>query len=125
MRDDRGNYISLKAIIDNGPEGAAGCPLCKFGIVSAPDLVGAAVPLYLQRLVQAIDHELVFCGCQAGKHYRISLANRRLEIIEQMKQSMHGEVKVDNPVDVARKLIRIEQAKRVPTVHMAGEAVTA
>lgn len=124
-RDTHGRYINLKAIIENGPEGAHGCPLCKFGIVSAPDLVGAAVPLYLQRLVQAIDHELTFCGCQAGKHYRISLANRRLEIIEQMKQAARGKDKVDNPIDVARTLIRLEQAKRVPTIHLEKEPVTA
>lgn len=123
-RDTHGRYMSIKEITANGPDHAAGCPLCKFGIVSAPELSGA-VPLYLERLVQAIDHNLTFCGCQAGKHYRIALANRRLEIIEQMKQAMRGKVKVDNPIDVARILIQLEQAKRVPTIHAAGEAVTA
>lgn len=123
MRDTHGRYQSIKEITANGPEGAHGCPLCHCGIVSAPDLVGAAVPLYLQRLVQAVDHELTFCGCQAGKLYRICLANRRLEILEQQKQAMRGKVKVDNPIDVARKLIHIEQAKRVPTMHLEKEVV--
>ena len=124
MRDERGQYKNLKELTANGPEQAAGCPLCKFGIVSAPDLSGV-VPLYLERLVQAIDHELTFCGCQAGKHYRIALANRRLEVIERARQDVRGKVKVDNPIDVARTLIRIEQAKRVPTIHLEKEPVTA
>lgn len=124
-RDTHGRYINLKAIIENGPEGAHGCPLCKFGIVSAPDLVGAAVPLYLQRLVQAIDDELTFCGCQAGKHYRVSLRNRRQIMLEQIKQDSRGKVKVDDPVIVARALIHLERAKHVPTIHLDKEPVAA
>jgi membrane protein implicated in regulation of membrane protease activity len=124
MRDDRGNYRSLKEITDNGPDHAAGCPLCQFGIVAAPDLSGV-VPLYLERLVQAIDDELTFCGCQAGKHYRVSLRNRRQIMLEQIKQNGRGNVKVDDPVSVARVLIHLEQAKRVPTIHADGEAVPA
>lgn len=119
MRDERGNYRSLKEITDNGPEGAHGCPLCEFGIVTAPEITGA-VPLYLERLVQAVDGDITFCGCQAGRHYRVSLRNRRQEMIEQMKQDGRGTVKVDDPVSVARVLIGIEQAKRVPTVHADG-----
>jgi hypothetical protein len=125
MRDNHGRYKDLKEICANGPEGAAGCDKCKFGIVSAPELVGAAVPLYLQRLVHAIDGDIHFCTCQAGKSYRVSLLNRRQEIIERARQDMrvNAKVKIDNPIEVARSAMQIEQAKRapVPTVHMDNE----
>lgn len=120
MRDKRGRYLNLKELCDNGPDWASGCPLCKFGIVAAPALVGAAVPLYLQRIVQAIDGDITFCGCQAGKSYRVSLLNRRQEILERARQDMKitAKLQVDNPIDVARALIRIEQARRTPTIHL-------
>jgi hypothetical protein len=120
MRDKHRRYVNLKELCANGPTGASGCPLCKFGIIAAPELVGAAVPLYLQRLVQAIDGDITFCGCQAGKLYRISLLNRRQEIIERARQDMRISAKltVDSPIEIARSLIRIEQARRTPTIHV-------
>lgn len=81
MRNERGQYLNLKAIKDNGPEWARGCDKCNCGIVSAPPLTGVA-PLYMERMAQAIDKTLTFCGCQAGQRYRASLLNRRQQLIE-------------------------------------------
>ncbi len=121
-RDERGRYISLKEICDNGPAHARGCPKCKFGIVSAPELLGV-VPIYLERMVQAMDKDITFCDCQAGKHYYVSLRNRHQEIVEQARQDLKvsAKLKVDNPIDIARAAMRAEQAKRTPTIHLSQE----
>lgn len=126
MRNERGQYLNLKEIASNGPAYARGCPSCNCGIVLAPELTGAA-PLYLERLVQAIDGDITFCTCQAGKSYRVSLLNRRQQVIEQAKQDAAGAsaIAVGSQIDSARYAMRAAQAKSVPTVHAAGERVTA
>lgn len=126
MRDIHGRYTTLKEINANGPTWARGCDACTCGIVLAPELTGAA-PLYMERLVQAIDGDITFCTCQAGQRYRVSLLNRRQEIIEQARQSLKttAKLKVDNPIDIARHAIRAAQARNVPTVHGVGERVPA
>lgn len=48
-----------------GPEWANGCEACRFGIVFAPKLTGAA-SLYIERAVQAHYELIAFCDCRAG-----------------------------------------------------------
>ena len=60
---------------------AYGCGLCNNGIISAPDLTGV-VSLHLERLVQNIKGQIVFCECDAGVRYRAGLAQRRYKLIE-------------------------------------------
>lgn len=119
MRDIRGRYLDTKPIEDNGPTWARGCPACTCGIVSAPELTGAS-SLYLERLVQAIDGDITFCVCQAGQSYRVSLLNRRQEIIEQARRDAKATaiVGTSNPIDIARAAIQTAQAQRVPTMRL-------
>lgn len=126
MRDERGRYDTTKELADFAPSWAKGCAGCTYGIVLAPELTGATA-IYLERLVQAIDNDITFCTCQAGRAYRVSLLNRRQQIIEQARQDMKitAKLKVDNPIDIARAAILSAQAKRVPTVHGAGKKVMA
>lgn len=85
MRDERGNYLNLKEISANGPLWARGCPSCKFGIVSAPDLTGAC-SLTLERLVQATDKQLVFCKCKAGECAYNNMRNLHQQLIEEARK---------------------------------------
>jgi hypothetical protein len=119
---------------------AAGCEHCHYGIVSAPDLTGA-VSLYLERLVQAISKQLVFCECQAGTRLHSNLLNVRQKLIEEARRDPRMAdfaKRLTHPdIECAQRLItesylfapaptmHMEQAKRVPTVHGAGEQVTA
>lgn len=64
---------------------ARGCPQCKYGILSAPELTGAG-SLYLERLVQAIDGDLQFCTCRAGERYKNALRNRLLALRSEAKR---------------------------------------
>lgn len=59
----------------NENEWALGCDNCRYGLVSPPERSGAC-ELYLERLVQAIDGDLTFCTCRAGKANRANLLNR-------------------------------------------------
>ena len=136
MRNERGQYLNLKAIMDNGPEWASGCDKCKCGVLSAPDLTGA-VPLYLERLVQAVDHDIDFCNCEAGQKYQVSLRNRYQATIEQDKQAKRiithkvagseatltpdNTLRIDGLLDVARVAIDAARARNRPTVHADGE----
>lgn len=52
-----------------------GCAKCKFGIVSAPDVLGA-FPFFESRAVQAHKELIVFCECKAGLLYRQCLRHR-------------------------------------------------
>lgn len=118
MRDERGRYHSLKAIMDNGPAWAKGCPSCTHGIVRAPELTGATA-LYLERLVQAVDGDVVFCTCQAGTRYRVALLNCRQQIIEQQRRDLRTTVvvRIESLLEIARTAIHAAQAQNVPTVH--------
>lgn len=139
MRDIHGRYTTTKEIAEFTPEWARGCDACTCGIVLAPELTGAA-PLYLERLVQAIDGDITFCTCEAGKAYRVSLLNRRQKLIEEARQdsrmveSARGKTHPD--IENARlamsvvlatrtPTIHAAQAQRVPTVHVEGEKVPA
>lgn len=119
MRDVRGRYLNSRPITDNGPTWARGCDACTCGIVAAPELTGAA-SLYLERLVQAIDGDITFCECQAGRAYRVSLLNRRQEIIEQARQDAKraSAIVVGSQIDTARAAIQAAQAQRVPTMRL-------
>jgi hypothetical protein len=127
----------MKRVKDVYPEShendwARGCASCKFGIVSAPELTGAAT-LYLERMVQAIDGDIEFCKCRAGTSYRSSLLNR----YEAMKDAAKRDGRM---ADAARRGTHpdIEATRagmaatfgkmaRVPTMRYVGpapEAVT-
>jgi hypothetical protein len=44
-------------------------------MVNAPELNALSTnPLYLQRAVQAANHDITFCTCEAGKRMRAYLA---------------------------------------------------
>jgi len=122
MRDERGRYNTMKAIEANGPDSARGCGACAFGIVLAPELTGAA-SFYLERLVQAVDGDITFCTCQAGQHYRVSLANRYRQLTEEAKKDTRmvdsARNKSHPDIDSTRAAMQAVQALRVPTVHMA------
>ncbi len=126
MRDEKGHYHSVKAISDNGPEWAAGCDSCKYGIVLAPELTGAC-ELYLERLVQAIAGDVTFCACQAGVRARANLLNRRQRLIgEARKDPRMSEQaqRLSHPdIDISAHAVRKTQATNVPTVHADGQPV--
>ena len=128
MRDIHGRYTTTKEIAEFTPEWARGCDACTCGIVLAPELTGAA-PLYLERLVQAIDGDITFCTCEAGKAYRVSLLNRRQKLIEEARQDsrMVESARLAMSVVLATRTptIHAAQAQRVPTVHVEGEKVPA
>ncbi len=124
MRDERGRYTATKRIEDIVPAWARGCDDCANGIVLAPELTGA-VPLYMERLVQAIDGDVTFCTCRAGVAYRSSLLNRRQEILERARREAKGSmISTGTEIDTARVAIHAAQARNTPTVH-EGERVPA
>lgn len=100
---------------------ARGCPKCKFGIVTAPELTRAC-ELHMERLVQALGKEIEFCDCQAGTRYRVFLLNRRQILIEEARRDSRMSsyaTKLTHPdIEVARQAIMQNYAMlRVPTVH--------
>lgn len=127
MRDTHGRYTSLKEITDNGPDWAAGCPNCKFGIVSAPELTGAA-PLYMERMVQHLDKSLVFCDCRAGKAHYAALGNRYRKLIEEARKDKRltdFAARTSHPdIEMARRAIYDAYASAPPpTVHYDTQPV--
>lgn len=108
---------------------ASGCPNCHFGVVSAPERTGA-VSLYLERVVQMIGKQIVFCDCQAGTRLHANLKNQRQKLIEEARKDPRMQ-------DYAKRLTHpdIEGAERLvtesylmrpaPTMHMDKEPVTA
>lgn len=62
-----------------------GCPRCTYGIANAPPLTRAC-ELYLERLVQALNGDIVFCDCRAGTCYRFYLRNRNQILIEEARR---------------------------------------
>lgn len=104
---------------------AAGCDKCQYGIVAAPELTGAC-ELYLERLVQALAKEIVFCDCQAGTRYRAFLLNRRQKLIEEAKchplMVDYAKRGTHLDIEVARIVITNSYTMgAMPTIHMAGE----
>jgi hypothetical protein len=134
MRDIHGRYLDTKAITENGPSWAKGCGRCRFGILSAPDITGVA-PMHLERLVQAIDKEIVFCECEAGKMYRLTLGRIRNSLIaeanrDNRKHMEWQEAKHDTHRDIEVTRLKMQEAREktpVPSMHMdtAIELVTA
>jgi hypothetical protein len=125
MRNELGQYVNTKPILSNGPEWAEGCDLCNVGIVSAPELTGA-VSTALERLVQAIEHDITFCDCTAGKMYRISLLNLRQRLIEEARKSplMQAQALRGSHPDIEiaqQKILAAHMSAPVPTMHMSGE----
>lgn len=104
---------------------ARGCPKCKYGIASAPELTGAC-ELHLERLVQAIAKQLVFCDCQAGKLYRVYLLNRRQKLIEEARRDprMHEYAqRLTHPdIEVSEWQVATSYAMLTPTMHFEGSA---
>lgn len=104
MRDIHGRYTNIKDLSEIAPDWSHGCADCKFGIVLAPDIVGA-VPLYEGRAVQAREEMILFCNCRAGHMYRQYLR------------------KVYNGLTLASVRIVLEHiaAMSTPTVHGVSE----
>lgn len=129
MRDRHGRYLELKAISDNGPAWARGCPKCEFGLISAPELTGAC-ELHMERLCQAINKQLTFCDCQAGTRYRVFLLNRRQKLLEEARQDPRMQEqarRLSHPdIDVAQARInKSYEYAPAPTVHLDDVEVTA
>lgn len=127
MRDIRGRYTKSKPLTETIPLWAQGCELCECGIQDAPPIVGVA-SLYMERLVQAIDHELTFCTCKAGVRYHAALLNRRRVLIEEAKKdkrlsewSMRG---THPDIEATRRAMhrKREELSTVPTIHFEREA---
>lgn len=125
MRDTHGRYSSLKEVTDNGPAWAKGCANCHFGIVSAPELTGAA-PLYMERMVQHLDKSLTYCDCRAGKAAYAALGNRYRKLVEEArkdKRMAEFAARTSHP-DIEAALRAVHEAYALapmPTIHMAEE----
>jgi hypothetical protein len=103
---------------------AHGCPNCKHGIVSAPELTGAG-ELYLERMVQAIDGDIEFCKCRAGQAYRSSLLNRYEAMKDAAKRDGRmadaAQRKTHPDIEATRRAMgnKVEFV-RVPTMRYVG-----
>lgn len=127
MRDVNGRYTSLKSIMELGPDWSHGCPKCKYGIVDAPQLTGAA-PLYMERMVQHLDKSLVFCDCRAGKAHYAALGNRYRKLIEEARKDKRladFAARTSHPdIEMARRAIYDAYASApAPTVHYEAQPV--
>lgn len=106
---------------------AAGCDKCDKGIVSAPPLTGAC-ETYLERLVQALAKELVFCDCQAGKQYYAFLLHRhaflKREATQHPLMAQYAQRGTHLDIEVAKLAIEHSYLMgNMPTIHAADEAV--
>jgi hypothetical protein len=138
MRDHLGRYVTLKDVTKNGPASAKGCDKCKFGIVSAPELTNTA-PFVIERVLQMLDEEIVFCTCEAGQHQKVYLLNENQKMIEQDRKNAliittkiagsdepitpQNKLKIDSPIGIARNAINAARANYVPRIHYDGTAV--
>ena len=120
MRDIHGRYTAVKDMTESVPAWANGCEACKCGIISAPELTGAA-SFYLERLVQAVDGDIVFCTCQAGQRYRTSLSTRFKQLIAEAKAdksaTKYAAAKTHVDIESARYAMSKIRGARVPTMH--------
>lgn len=113
----------LKEFLVEGPKWADGCDNCKFGIEAAPELT-RAVELYLERMVQAINGDIVFCSCQAGQQYRVSLLNGHRRLLEEAKRNpllSDFVAKKSHPDIEAAQRILYEKHDSVPNMHFEGD----
>lgn len=104
---------------------SSGCEHCTYGVVSAPELTGAC-ELYLERLVQALAKEIVFCECQAGTRYRVHLLNHHQKLKEQAKRHplMADYARRGTHLDIEVAKAAMEKSyvyAAAPTVHGATE----
>ncbi len=124
--------IDTVEIIDNA--WAKGCKQCTFGLVAAPELTGAC-EFYLERLVQALNGDITFCECRAGRCYRVNLLNKHRKFIEEARKDprMTEQAKRGSHPDLeAAQAIILESFgkmhpdhDRVPTIRFVEEpAVT-
>jgi hypothetical protein len=115
----RNRYDVIKDIATIGPEWAKGCAECGHGIVSAPEITGAAT-FYLERLVQAVDGDITFCTCRAGTSYRVSLLKRHQRLVEEARKDvrMRESAERRSHPDIENARIAIA-TQRVPTIHAA------
>lgn len=129
MRDVHGRYSNTKPVTELVPEWADGCDNCTCGVVSAPELTGAA-PLYLERMVQHLDKSITFCDCRAGRAYYASLGNRYRKLVEEArkdKRMAEWAARTSHPdIDSARQAVHAAyEAVKPPTVHFEEERVPA
>lgn len=100
MRDPR--YTQVKDILAIGPDWSHGCEHCAYGLILAPDIIGA-VSVSEQRAVAHIDNMIVYCECRAGHMYRQHLRRVSETLSEYQRNSIRGHMAVAN----------------VPTIHGA------
>ncbi len=117
MRDQHGRYQDTKTIVDNGPLWARGCALCTNGLVGAPPLRGVDT-VSMERLAQAMLHELTFCTCQAGTRYHSCLLNREQELKDYERKA--GMVQ---GATIKRTMDAVLKAMPVPTMHFQEREV--
>lgn len=121
--------VKVQYPASNENDWARGCAKCKHGIVSAPELTRAC-ELYMERLIQALDKQIIFCECDAGTRYRAYLLNRRQVLLEEARRSpfmqQHAARLTHPEIDAARNAIlhSYEMAKP-PTVRYVEPAPVA
>ncbi len=119
-------------IADNG--WAEGCRSCLYGIIAAPELTGAC-EFYLERLVQALNGDITFCECRAGRCYRVNLLNKHRKfveearkdprMIEQVRRGSHPDLEAAQVIILSHLGKMHPNNDRVPTIRFVEEpAVT-
>jgi hypothetical protein len=112
--------VKVQYPASNENDWARGCPKCKGGIASAPELTRAC-ELYMERLVQALDKQIIFCECKAGTRYRAYLLNRRAIAIEEVRgHNLSPQKALDMHPDIAaarKSISHSYEMARLPTIH--------
>lgn len=93
--------LSEFQVDSSGNEWAKGCAQCNYGLIAAPEPIGA-LPLSEQRAVQADEDMLLFCDCRAGFMYR--------QYLRKVHSSLNSYSR--------QKIYEIVSAASVPTIHM-------
>lgn len=109
----------------NENDWAAGCANCSYGIVNPPERTGAC-ELYLERLVQAIDGDLTFCTCRAGKACYANLKNRLLFLRSEAKRdprmASFAERNTHPDIEAARRAMQSGyEFVKAPPIRWAGD----
>lgn len=103
---------------------ARGCPSCKYGIASAPELTGSS-ELYLERIAQALNGDIQFCTCKAGVRSRAHLLNRHQMLIEEARRDPRmaesAQRRSHPDIEVAQWKIQNSYAA-MPTIHYESAA---
>lgn len=105
---------------------ANGCSKCAYGIVEAPELTGAC-ELYLERLAQAINGDIIFCECVAGKNYRAFLLNRHKFLLSEARSKPNlawfAERKTHPDIESALRVMSESYVKAPPIRWDGAESI--